>query len=70
MTEMMADETLSHNRGKWSSKFLVSHRFDVSEFAELYDAFDKRQGGLMKVFVQTRHRSVPLQSRVFSDRSH
>jgi threonine dehydrogenase-like Zn-dependent dehydrogenase len=43
-------------RGKWSSKFLVSHRIDVSEFAELYQAFDKRQGGLMKVFVQTRHR--------------
>lgn len=45
--------------GKWSSKFLVSHRIDVSEFAELYQAFDKRQGGLMKVFVQTRHSAPP-----------
>jgi len=45
--------------GKWSSKFLVSHRFDVSEFEELYKAFDNRQAGLMKVFVQTRHSAPP-----------
>jgi threonine dehydrogenase-like Zn-dependent dehydrogenase len=45
--------------GRLDTKFLVSHRIDVSEFDQLYAAFDKRQAGLMKVFVQTRHSNPP-----------
>lgn len=38
---------------------MVSHRVDVSEFAELYNAFDKRWAGVNKVFVQTKHSNAP-----------
>lgn len=46
-------------KGEFDAKFMVSHRVDVSEFAELYNAFDKRWAGVNKVFVQTKHSNAP-----------
>jgi threonine dehydrogenase-like Zn-dependent dehydrogenase len=39
--------------GKFSTKFMVSHRVDISDFTNLYSAFDRRVAGVEKVFVQT-----------------
>lgn len=38
---------------------ILSHRFTVDEFAELYQHFDRKEYGLMKTFVETRF-SHPL----------
>jgi threonine dehydrogenase-like Zn-dependent dehydrogenase len=38
---------------------MVTHRFDVSDFEKVYTLFDKREPGLQKVFVQTRHSAPP-----------
>lgn len=40
--------------GKFSTRFLVSHRVPLEDFKELYDKFDRRVGGIEKVFVETR----------------
>jgi hypothetical protein len=37
----------------------VSHRFKIDEFRELYEAFDKKELGIIKTFVQTRFSSPP-----------
>lgn len=34
----------------------IGHRVKVDEFAELYAAFDQRNAGVMKVFVETKFR--------------
>lgn len=46
-------------KGEFDAKFMVSHRVDISEFAELYEAFDKRWAGVNKVFVQTKFSKPP-----------
>ena len=38
---------------------ILTHRFPLDEFPELYAAFDKKEHGIMKTFVQTRF-SNPL----------
>ena len=38
---------------------MITHRVDIEEFPKLYAAFDKRVGGVEKVFVQTRFSSPP-----------
>ena len=38
---------------------MVTHRFDISDMEKVYDLFDKREHGLQKVFVQTRHSAPP-----------
>ena len=35
--------------GSFDPSFVISHRFDVSEFKELYAAFDAKEAGIMKV---------------------
>ena len=40
--------------GEFDPTIILSHRFKIDEFSELYDAFDKKELGLMKTFVQTR----------------
>jgi threonine dehydrogenase-like Zn-dependent dehydrogenase len=47
--------------GKIDPLMMVTHRIDLSEMAELYTKFDKRdeKDGLMKVFVQTRFSGPP-----------
>ena len=41
-------------KGEFDPTFILSHRFAIEEFAELYAAFDKKEMGIMKTFVQTR----------------
>lgn len=38
---------------------MVTHRFDVSDLEKVYGLFDKREPGLQKVFIQTRHSAPP-----------
>lgn len=45
--------------GTFDTSYMVSHRCDVEQFPELYDAFQKRLPGLEKVFVQTKYSSPP-----------
>jgi threonine dehydrogenase-like Zn-dependent dehydrogenase len=45
--------------GEFDPTIILSHRFKLDEFAELYDQFDKKEKGIMKVFVETRFSSPP-----------
>ena len=38
---------------------MISHRVPLEDMAKLYAAFDKRLGGVEKVFVETRFSSPP-----------
>lgn len=38
---------------------MISHRVPIDDFPKLYAAFDKRQAGVMKVFVETRFSNPP-----------
>ncbi len=38
---------------------MISHRVNFEEFPKLYTAFDKRLGGVEKVFVQTKFSNPP-----------
>jgi len=40
--------------GEFDPTIILSHRFKIDEFSELYDAFDKKEMGIMKTFVETR----------------
>jgi len=40
--------------GEIDPTMILSHRFKIDEFTELYDAFDKKEDGIMKTFVETR----------------
>jgi len=40
--------------GEFDPTIILSHRFKLEEFRELYEAFDKKEMGIMKTFVQTR----------------
>lgn len=43
--------------GKFSTELMVTHRVPIDDFKELYDKFDRRVGGVMKVFVETKFSS-------------
>lgn len=45
--------------GEFDPTIILSHRFDISEFSELYDHFDKKEYGIAKTFVQTRFSKPP-----------
>ncbi|KAH8119822.1 GroES-like protein [Phellopilus nigrolimitatus] len=45
--------------GKFDPTFIITHRVPIDDMAELYEAFDKRQSGVEKVFVETRFSSPP-----------
>ena len=38
---------------------MISHRVPIEDFPELYRAFDERQSGVMKVFVETKFSGPP-----------
>jgi len=40
--------------GEFDPTIILSHRFKIDEFRELYEAFDKKEMGIMKTFVETR----------------
>jgi threonine dehydrogenase-like Zn-dependent dehydrogenase len=41
--------------GKFDPTEIVSHRFSLDEFGDLYQAFDEKKGGILKVFVETKN---------------
>jgi len=45
--------------GEFDPTIILTHRFDIEEFKELYDAFDKKESGIMKTFVQTKFSAPP-----------
>ena len=45
--------------GEFDPTIILSHRFKIDEFAELYAAFDKKELGIMKTFVTTKFSSPP-----------
>ncbi len=45
--------------GEFDPTIILSHRFQIDEFRELYEAFDKKEYGIMKTFVQTRFSGPP-----------
>ncbi|KAI5846252.1 GroES-like protein [Morchella snyderi] len=45
--------------GVFDPTFILTHRFKIDEFKELYNAFDKKEYGIMKTFVETRWSNPP-----------
>ncbi|CCM05158.1 uncharacterized protein FIBRA_07367 [Fibroporia radiculosa] len=45
--------------GKFDPSFIITHRVPLDDFPKLYEAFDKREGGVEKVFVETQFSSPP-----------
>jgi threonine dehydrogenase-like Zn-dependent dehydrogenase len=45
--------------GEFDPTFILSHRFKIDEFQELYAAFDKKEHGILKTFVQTKFSKAP-----------
>jgi len=44
---------------KFDPTFMVTHRVPIEDFPKLYKAFDKREGGVVKVFVETKFSNPP-----------
>ena len=38
---------------------MISHRVPLEDFPKLYQAFDKRESGVLKVFVETKFSGPP-----------
>lgn len=38
---------------------MISHRVPLEDFPKLYQTFDKRESGVMKVFVETKFSNSP-----------
>jgi threonine dehydrogenase-like Zn-dependent dehydrogenase len=45
--------------GKLDARSIVTHRVPLDDMPKLYAAFDKRQGGVLKAFVETKYSSEP-----------
>jgi len=45
--------------GKFDPTFMITHRFPIEEFDKLYQVFDKRSAGIIKVFVETKFSNPP-----------
>jgi len=45
--------------GKFDPTFMVTHRVPLEDMAKLYQVFDKRELGVIKVFVETKASSPP-----------
>lgn len=46
--------------GKFDPTFMVTHRVPLEDMAKLYRAFDRRELGVIKVFVETKASSPPM----------
>jgi threonine dehydrogenase-like Zn-dependent dehydrogenase len=40
---------------KFDPTTILTHRFSLDEFGDLYQAFDQKKGGILKVFVETKN---------------
>ncbi|KAF8903949.1 GroES-like protein [Gymnopilus junonius] len=45
--------------GKFDPTFIITHRVPIEDMAKLYEAFDRRAGGVEKVFVETKFSAPP-----------
>ena len=45
--------------GEFDPTLILSHRFSMEEFSELYNAFDRKAHRILKRFVQTRFSGKP-----------
>jgi threonine dehydrogenase-like Zn-dependent dehydrogenase len=45
--------------GEFDPTIILSHRFKNDDFSELWDAFDKKEHGIIKTFVETRFSGPP-----------
>ncbi|KAJ3180752.1 hypothetical protein HDU87_001865 [Geranomyces variabilis] len=45
--------------GKFDPLVIVTHRFRLEDIVAVYDKFDKKAGGMMKVFLETRFSNPP-----------
>lgn len=45
--------------GKFDPTFMITHRVPLEDMAKLYHVFDKRELGVIKVFVETKASSPP-----------
>ncbi|KAF9482310.1 GroES-like protein [Pholiota conissans] len=45
--------------GKFDPTFIITHRLPLEDMPQLYAAFDKREHGVEKVFVETQFSSLP-----------
>lgn len=45
--------------GEFDPTIILSHRFSIDEFPELYKSFDEKEMGILKTFVQTRFSNPP-----------
>lgn len=45
--------------GEFGPTTILSRRFDITEFKELYAAFNKNEHGIMRTFVQNKFSSKP-----------
>ena len=45
--------------GEFDPTIILTHRFSIENFAEVYDAFDGKENGIIKTFVQTRFSGLP-----------
>ena len=49
------EECLDYIRtGKFDPTIIVTHRFPFEQVADVYKRFDRKEAGIMKVFLQTR----------------
>ncbi|KAI9731128.1 MAG: hypothetical protein M1834_005321 [Cirrosporium novae-zelandiae] len=46
--------------GEFDPTIILSHRFNIDEFQQLYAVFDKKEKGIVKTFVQTRFSGPPV----------
>jgi len=46
--------------GKFDPTFMITHRVPLEDMAKLYQVFDKREAGVIKVFVETKASSPPM----------
>lgn len=46
-------------KDEFDPTIILSHRFSIDDFSELYNTFDNKEFGIMKVFVQTRFSQPP-----------
>ncbi|ETI26652.1 hypothetical protein G647_10413 [Cladophialophora carrionii CBS 160.54] len=45
--------------GEFDPTVVLTHRFSIEDFSDLYEAFDKKKYGIMKTYVQTRFSPPP-----------
>jgi len=47
--------------GKIDPLMMVTHRVDIADLEKVYEMFDKKDDGMMKVFVQTKYSAPPCE---------